>query len=329
MTNRAGSTVFTARERLFHDLNAKLTKLDASLGSDIACPICFRRFGLDSLKVEKMSEDHVPPKAVSRLIGEECLHTLVCTRCNNTAGSRLQNDLKQFIRAQLHAYGKYSDPLPGTMTIEGGLPMQCNITWTPGQVLIKGVRKANNPSTIKQHLSAFEAYSHGQASNLKFDMTINYGCKLAKARSAYLHTAYLAAFILTECSYPFTKAGAQLRILPATGETHLLGPCLIEPQVVGVGGKPWIAAITQPAELRCIWVKVAGNIVILPDAGDDELLCYKEWQRVCQDTPFGLKPQGVAFRANFLRKEDAVEAAKCLPRVFANLPATVNNATPK
>jgi hypothetical protein len=157
-----------------------------------------------------------------------------------------------------------------------------------------------------------------KVSNWEVKLTGNYQYRLAVAWSAYLQIAYLLAFILTDCRYAFERAGTELRSLLFQGTADQVGSCLITPQVLGIGGKPWLATVTEPSDLKCYWVKVAGNIVILPLPDDSNLSCYKAWQKICDHTHFGLVPKNLRISLTFSSSDDVVEAQKCLPGFFAS-----------
>jgi len=315
MTTDAKNTVgFRKRRSLFRDLNTKLQLLDPSLGSEIVCPICWRRFGVKSLEDESLSIEDVPPVKASRLIREHRYKTLTCKSCNNTMGTQTQRDLKQFLVAQLHLYGKYDRAIPGTITLPGVSPLHSNITFASDKVKISGVPKANNPATTQKSVRLFEEVVESGTTDCSFDMTLNYGCHMPIVLSAYLHIAYLMAFIATDCRYGYADAGSGIRRRLNEANVEEVGPCVIQPPLVGVGGKPWVALIAEPVALRCYWVKVAGNIVILPLGQDGHLSCYQAWQDVCGETPLNLlAPPKISYRIKFRSKEDAIEAAKCLP----------------
>ena len=71
-----------------------------------------------------------------------------------------------------------------------------------------------------------------------------------------------------------------------------------------------MAVILEPSELKCFWVKVAGNIVILPLPMDKNLSCYQAWQKVSDQTIFGLKPGKINFHITFWSRQDVSEALK-------------------
>jgi len=190
-------------------------------------------------------------------------------------------------------------------------PLHSNIVLTPGHVSVVGASKANPPFVTQEHTSAWNEIAHKQATGWSFRVTISYGFKLPIAWAAYLQTAYLLAYVVTDCSYVFTKAGIELRRLLTDKKTEEIGTCIITPPTIGVGGKPWIAEVVKPTNLRCLWAKVAGNVVILPLPDDDKLTCYKAWQQVSQQTAFGLSPK-TDFRIIFQSEEDALEAQRCI-----------------
>ncbi len=95
------------------------------------------------------------------------------------------------------------------------------------------------------------------------------------------------AYIKTDCYYPFSRGGKALRNVLVEQDVDRLGPCVIPPPQM-VGGKPWLGRVRDPSDLQCAWVKVAGNIVILPLGSDSSLAWYSRWQAVSEQTHFGL-----------------------------------------
>ncbi|MDV2988842.1 MAG: hypothetical protein P3T54_01595 [Dehalogenimonas sp.] len=304
---------------LFYETSKQLSSVVDKTKDAIICPLCGTSFGFESLNKD-LSIEHVPPRATARLIGERSLTTITCARCNNHYGSELQGHLKAFLIFQLHQSGKYEKPLRGTMQMQDPslVPLRANIVFTQDKVQVVGVPKANNIQDTQKHSQALNDLVHSQTKDWQFNVTLNYGFVLSKAWQALLHSAYLAAHIISGCSYAFTPAGTKLRELIAKDETAQLGPCVIVPQTIGVGGNQWIARINMPLDLRSLWVKVAGNIVILPMPSDDGLQCYNAWQRVSSITNFGLSPRIENLNITFFSERDGLEAQKCLPRFFAH-----------
>ena len=181
----------------------------------------------------------------------------------------------------------------GTITTSNDelTPLKSNIVMTAQNVKVVGVPKANAAYTTQEHVSTWDEVAMSKATGWSFKVTLNYGFKIEVAWSAYLQVAYLLSYILTECRYAFTKGGMQLRRLILQNRIDELGPSIIVPQTIGAGGTPWIVAVTEPSHLRCLWVKIAGNIVIMPLPDDSVLSCYKAWQDVSKQNHFGLIPR--------------------------------------
>jgi hypothetical protein len=139
---------------------------------------------------------------------------------------------------------------------------------------------------------------------------------------AYLHAAYLMANIRTGYMYSFSRAGKVFRKLLLEGNCSQLGACVIPADISLVDSIPWLAEIEEPNNLRCLWIKVAGNIVIFPQPDNTELTAlYDVWQQASTSTDFGLKPKGtIHFKLKFFTKRDLYEAKKCLPTYFNNIP---------
>lgn len=302
----------------FQKLNKQYLTIEPALGENIRCPICWKLFGANSLQERRLSKEHVPPTKVARLTGEKRLVTLTCKECNSGFGTKCQNDLKRFLIHQLQHYGKYNKPIRGEVVVENSAPVRSDITLTPGAVKITGVPQSNNPRNIEVQSEALDGLVEKGITNWHSTVTVNYGYRLPLARLAYLHAAYLVAIIRTKYHYAYSEAGEQLRGLFSDNDQTIPQDCVIDVLGIGVGEKPWIAEITDPLNLRCLWVKVAGNIVILPLPDGDIFSCSQEWSQVCDTTPFGMRPRSkLSFRVNFLSKEDVRAAANCLPSVLS------------
>jgi hypothetical protein len=305
--------MMNTREGLFNSLSDKLKQLDISIGDNIYCPLCWNKFSRDDLTSKKLTIEHIPPRKTANLLKENTFTTLTCQSCNNTIGSKYQADLKNFVVYQLHQYYKYESPIRGRFGEQDSKlrPLESNITWTSDGIKINVVQEANPVSTIQAYKSMFDHISKNKIEGESFNVTLDYGFTPLTTWISFIQVAYLVLYHLSDCYYAFTKAGKEIR---GNFDDKLLniGPCTIIPNNIGVGGKPWIAKIVEPDNLRCIWVKVAGNIVIMPLPDDESLSCYKAWQNISEQTNMGLRPQNTRLKITFLKKEDALLAQQCI-----------------
>jgi hypothetical protein len=260
----------------------------------------------------------VPPVSAARLIGEKSFETLTCTRCNNACGTKYQNDLKHFLIHRLWQWGIYDGIFPGEVTVPGSSALKCNIVWDRKGIRIIGVPKANNPLVTERHVSILNRLVETGSSDWEVHLKGNLGYRRANVHSAYLHAAYLMLSMRTGFMYSFSPAGRALRESLAEGSRSLLGACTIPPDMTGIGSTPWVARVEEPTNLRCVWVKVAGAIVVLPQPDNLDLATlYAAWQQASRSTDIGLLPRGdIHFRLTFFTKEDLFEAKKCLPAFF-------------
>ncbi len=309
----ANNQKLNKNEILFRQLNSQLRMLDASVGNNIRCPLCWELFTPNDLQSE-LSVEHVPPVATARLIKEKPFKTLTCKQCNHKYGSQYHSHLNKFLIYQLHQGGKYDKPIRGTIATPDNklVPLNSNIVLTPKDLKVVGVPKANAPLSTRNHISVWNKIANSGTTGWSFSVTLNYGCSLPVAWSAYLQVAYLMIYILTGCHYAFTKVGMELRRLIIENTISELGCCIITPPTIGVGGTPWIAEVTEPDNLKCLWIKVAGNIVILPLPNDSKLSCYKAWQSVSEQNNFGLSPRKTHLQLVFQSEQNAAEAQQCI-----------------
>jgi hypothetical protein len=301
------------RESLFNNLNEKLRNLDESIGDNIYCPLCWNIFSRGDLLTNKLTLEHIQPEETAKLIKENIIKTLTCQTCNNTYGSKYQADLQKYIIFQLHQYSKYNGAIRGTLSISDNnlSPLRSNIIWASEGVNIDVAPKANAVSSIKSYKSIFYSMSKNNLESSTFNVTLDYGCRPHIVWAAYIQIAYLMLYHNTNCQYAFTKAGKEIR-KGLDKQPSNIGPCIVVPDKINFGGNPWIAEITQPEHLRCFWVKVAGNIVIMPIPDDEKLICFKAWQSVSRQTNIGLRPINIQAILNFPKKEDALVAQQCL-----------------
>ena len=309
------------KHRLFKFINAQQLKFEPSLEENIYCPVCWKQFGPDSIE-SQLSSEHVPPTSAAKLIGEKGFETLTCKQCNNGYGTEYQNDLKHFLIHQLWQSGDYDGEIPGEVTVPGSSALKCNIIWNNKGIQIIGVPKANNPLVTKGHESILNSLVQTKTPDWSFHLEGNLGYRRAKVWNAYLHAAYLMANIRTGCMYSFSSAGIALRKLIVEESCSQLGACIIPTEIRASDGSPWVAEIVEPSDLRSLWIKVAGNVVILPQPGNIELsTLYEAWQQASKVTDFGLLPRGdICFKLTFHTKGDLGEAKKCFPSFFGKSP---------
>lgn len=309
------------KQRLFKDINAEQRRFDASIGNNIYCPVCWQQFGPEVVE-SQLSLEHVPPTSSAKLIRETSMVTLTCNQCNHTYGSRYQNDLKHFLIHQLWQSGKYDGKIPGEITIPGSSALKCNLIWNEKEIKIIGVPKANNAVITEEHISILNKLVETKTSDWNFHLDGNLGYRRANVWNAYLHAAYLMANIRTGYMYSFSNAGAVLRKFIVEKNCSQLETCIIPTGVIGINCIPWIAGVEEPNELRCLWIKVAGNIVVLPQPNNIELTALlKTWQQASKSTDFGLLPKGnIHFKLTFYTREDLFEANKCLSTFFGKSP---------
>jgi hypothetical protein len=307
------------KSNLFKRINANMLRFAPSLGDNIYCPVCWKQFTPEDIKTE-LSLEHVPPSSASKLIKEKTRLTLTCHSCNNTYGTKYQNDLKNFLIFQLWQKGKYDGYFPGNVSIAGSPTLNCNITWNPidknKPITIIGVPKANNPITTEGHLSLIKSFAEKQEIGWGIKIEGSFRFKQDNIWAAYLHLAYLSICIRTGYMYAFTEAGILIRKLIAENSSSQIGPCIIPGQIGDVDSWPWLAQINAPSELSCLWVKVAGNIVILPKPDNKDLTTlYKNWRYVSKEDILGIIPQNISLTLEFITNQDIIEAKKSLPNL--------------
>lgn len=309
------------KQRLFKSINAKQLKFDPSIGGNIYCPVCWKQFEPASIE-SQLSVEHVPPASAAKLIGEKSFETLTCKQCNNAYGTKYQNDLKYFLIHQLWQSGKYDGKIPGKVAIPGSSALKCNVIWNREGIQIIGVPKANNPLITERHISILNRLAETKTSDWGIHLEGNLGYRRANVHNAYLHAAYLVANIRTGCMYSFSNAGIALRKLFIEKNCSQLGACIIPTEIMGIDTTPWIARVEEPSDLRCLWIKVAGNIVVLSQPDNTELTAlYEAWQQKSKSTDFGLLPRGnIRFKLTFYTMKDLIEAKKCLPTFFEKSP---------
>lgn len=84
------------REYFFDKGATALNKYNPSIAGCYICPLCTKAFSKEAISNGTLTLEHVPPKSLG---GNEIV--LTCSRCNNTAGSRL--DSQMLNREKVHS----------------------------------------------------------------------------------------------------------------------------------------------------------------------------------------------------------------------------------
>jgi len=196
------------KRRLFREGVAAATKV---LGSDDTyyCPICGDGFREDALQDDKLTLEHVPPKA----LGGKAI-TLTCKRCNNTAGHTIDAEaasrseqlrFAQTLLGKREGYGGRA-----VMTIAGE-KLQTELHHNDSTIDIRVVGKANNPHWVRRTQDYFdELAKRGAGKGETFTLTAASSYHVRLARISDLRCAFLAC--TAALGYEFALAPALRRI---------------------------------------------------------------------------------------------------------------------
>ncbi len=155
------------------------------------CPICLKAFNRDSLKnPNNIIEEHVPPK---RLGGN--VRTITCQRCNNRAGTQLENDLKKWIESNDFDNELASASQNARLSFNGREDLGGELRYLDGMLHFIGDKHRSNPKSIIELQNVLKGKN--QTINIKYRKPF----RLNHAEVACLRIAYLIAFSV--CGYGF------------------------------------------------------------------------------------------------------------------------------
>lgn len=177
------------RLRLYRAAKQSISSLDSSF-QFFLCPLCLRGLSDYDGNGDDLTLEDVPPKSQG---GRPLLVT--CRDCNNTAGTKIENDLVQknkltaAIQAVAMNLDEVSNPtraaFPAVLKI-GADKINCGCT-VFGKNLTIDIHNKHNSDQAIDSLKTLVPHQ-------KFTLTPNYSFNPIKANAALLKTAYLFAF---------------------------------------------------------------------------------------------------------------------------------------
>lgn len=169
--------------KLFRAMSTDIATVCPEITAEVACPLCMRRFTVDSIEDGRLSLEHVIPSALGGNVV-----TLTCTKCNNTDGTELDRNLVSAMQA-LDGFEGRGAGLNAVWHNPTG-HVVANVDWRVGTgeaTSIKIVGKASNTAGI-------DAIRAQLCDGAEFALTFNLGFVPEKYWRAAFRSAYLAAF---------------------------------------------------------------------------------------------------------------------------------------
>ncbi len=158
------------------------------------CPLCIKIFSYrDLLRNPKLlTEEHLPPE---KLGGQ--VQTITCQKCNNRAGSLLENDLKKRLESK-EFDNRIDDSIQNVrMSFDNHSDLSGELRYLDGELKLIGDLKRSNPKTVLEMQTAVQ-----KPTPHDFRMNISYKTfRAIHADVACLRIAYLIGFSV--CGYGF------------------------------------------------------------------------------------------------------------------------------
>lgn len=160
-----------------------LNEMGSFDSESVKCPVCLDSFGIDALREQNLTLEHVVPK---KLGGRFC--TFTCVSCNNTQGSQVDSHLVQMMKSK--------DAMKGHRAIGAEVRIAGNrlfseMMWKrdpKGVNEITVIDRASNPQDV---LASMECLKN---SVKEINLNFNFGYVPLRAYLALIRSAYLSLF---------------------------------------------------------------------------------------------------------------------------------------
>lgn len=260
-------------ESLFEQLRSSQGIFESLPPRQARCVVCWQ-----ISRATQFTRDHVPPKAVAELSGEDTQIILTCKTCNNEFGSKYQNHLKEYLRYQQFIQRGVGNNFRGDVSILGVGKQKAEITWGNNLLFIAGVPRASNPTEIE----SINQYLSQEPVNLQVYLTHCFH-NPRRAAVALLHCAYSQAILSLGVQYAYSRAGEQLRSMFDSVSCEEIQNYVLAPVVTSVRtltkGDPFVWQLTKPRSLQALWVKIANNVVVLPLPTHGTAVYRRYWRK--------------------------------------------------
>ena len=239
------------KREILKAISINLAKFNPRFSGKFLCPTCLEVIDIND--VDKISEAHILPKAA---VTGESLTTWLCTKCNNTFGSRFDRWFGEYLNYQQDG-SLFSDKITKGKLTFNNIEFNGLITKENDDICFI-MTKFNSPDTIKQIKE--EALSVSQK-RLSIDIPLL--SKSIEVDVGLLTAAYLYGFTIFGYSWVLQKRFEKIRnvilgrtqICDVVGSFHI---SKIKSEVIG--NSHWFGiGLVNEEFIPC--VRILGNIV--------------------------------------------------------------------
>jgi len=261
------------RERKFAEGAAALSRHLAAVGGPqssvptgeyYACPCCLRHYGSEALSDDTLTIEDVPPKSV----GGRWL-VLTCKECNNTAGTRLDEQARLREEQLDLLIGRPSGRALTAKITVGDSTTQGDIRIVDDALLLFVDPNRSDPTQHAKMTKTLDQWTSGslRGGSMGFELTSR--MKVVRARLSWLRAAYLVAFAALGWHYIDRPFLAPLRAQLAAPDVPLLPPlALVDPDAAPDNRD--LVIVQDPHELRSLAVVLGRYTVFLSGLEDPQ-----------------------------------------------------------
>lgn len=309
---------------LFNVYNKSLITIRPKIGETFICPICLQEFGRNTIDNGDLTIEHIPPQSIGSSI-----ETMTCRTCNNKIGSKLQNQMKNYVTKQDISIGQVP---------ERGIPAYAEINDKKLNMVIKEVIRDKQGKTS---FKSFSDLTHNapqvwpsnadEIINKKIHISLRLKSSNDAVCAAYLHSAYLALFNYLGYPYIMQPVFDPIRQKIASLSTKGVIPHVIHVPGLYLNPRDKIIEINllwQSLDISCFAVVIAGELVIMPFFNDSYIKLYEILYDACKAKSegrnidiskcwFGITPLIIDINCRYFTSFQFVDGG----RVFNNIKA--------
>jgi len=262
------------KERLFDCYAANLSAYEPGLHDVFRCPICLREFGREAIRTSDVTVEHVPGEALGGRAW-----TLTCGECNWAAGSELESNLTERLRAQDWDEGVSEKPRRARTRVDQGA-VTLDLYHRQAKCYVRPHDDLSDPKSFRLAMANWQ--SRVIPAGLEVEWRRSYDGLLSWV--AVVRMGYLLAFACFGYGYIMHPNLQQVREQIKSPDDLAISAEAVRPVEQWPHEGNLVGLLYAPSRLRCFFavVEVSTAIarrygVVLPGLDADSHEIYNRW----------------------------------------------------
>jgi hypothetical protein len=259
--------VTRSRKQEWYDLGARaIANVTEGAVEVYVCPLCARPFP----NIDDLTFEHAPPKSLG---GREV--ALTCKRCNNTAGSSLDVEMRRAEDVDAFVVGEPTGPIRARFDVGAGA-VNVDVQRGPDrEITVGGLPDRNSPDTTAAHLAALDAMVGPAVPAQRLTFTFpRHRFERSTVAAGWLRAAYLLAFAKFGYRYALRSLFVPVRDQIADPTSAAIDSFYYF-NLNAAPARRSMIAVAEPEPLRSLAVVNGRHLVYLPGFHADSDTLYE------------------------------------------------------